>query len=83
MPDLGTAGTYAVCQGWLVVQEDMLTLTTAGRATPRSKGAVLMDRGAGAGSTPSSRLTAAGGRWHAGVGEPAVLRQPFRRFGSP
>ena len=30
MPDLSTAGTYAVCQGWLIVQEDMLTLTTAG-----------------------------------------------------
>ena len=32
MPDFKMASTYAACQGWLIVQDDMLTLTTAGLA---------------------------------------------------
>jgi hypothetical protein len=30
MPDFRMACTYAVSQGWLIVEDDMLTLTTAG-----------------------------------------------------
>ena len=32
MPDFRTACTYAVAQGWLIVQGSVLTLTTAGLA---------------------------------------------------
>jgi hypothetical protein len=32
MPDFKAACTYAASQGWLIVQDDMLTLTTAGLA---------------------------------------------------
>jgi hypothetical protein len=32
MPDFRAACTYAVCQGWLIVEGDCLTLTTAGLA---------------------------------------------------
>ena len=32
MPDFKLACTYAVSQGWLIVQDDILTLTTAGLA---------------------------------------------------
>ena len=32
MPDFKAACSYAVSQGWLIVQDDMLTLTTAGLA---------------------------------------------------
>ena len=32
MPDFKMACTYAVSQGWLIVQNDTLTLTTAGLA---------------------------------------------------
>jgi hypothetical protein len=32
MPDFRAACTYAVSQGWLVVEDDGLTLTTAGLA---------------------------------------------------
>jgi hypothetical protein len=30
MPDFRTACAYAVSKGWLVVEDDTLTLTTAG-----------------------------------------------------
>ena len=30
MPDFKAACSYAVSQGWLIVQDDVLTLTTAG-----------------------------------------------------
>jgi hypothetical protein len=32
MPDYKMACTYAASQGWLIVQDDALTLTTAGSA---------------------------------------------------
>lgn len=32
MPDFRAACTYAVSQGWLIVEDDVLTLTTAGLA---------------------------------------------------
>jgi hypothetical protein len=32
MPDFKAARAYAASQGWLIVQDDMLTLTTAGMA---------------------------------------------------
>jgi hypothetical protein len=32
MPDFKAACTYAASQGWLIVQDDTLTLTTAGLA---------------------------------------------------
>jgi hypothetical protein len=32
MPDFKAAGAYAVSQGWLIVEDDVLTLTTAGLA---------------------------------------------------
>ena len=32
MPDFRTACAYAVSQGWLIVADDTLTLTTAGSA---------------------------------------------------
>ena len=32
MPDFRSACTFAVCQGWVVVENDVLTLTTAGLA---------------------------------------------------
>ncbi len=32
MPDFKAACSYAVSQGWLIVQHDTLTLTTAGLA---------------------------------------------------
>ena len=32
MPDFRAACTYAACQGWLIVEGDTLTLTTAGLA---------------------------------------------------
>jgi hypothetical protein len=32
MPDFKLACTYATSQGWLIVENDMLTLTTAGLA---------------------------------------------------
>jgi hypothetical protein len=32
MPDFRTACAYAASQGWLIVQDDTLTLTTAGLA---------------------------------------------------
>jgi hypothetical protein len=32
MPDLKTACDYAASQGWLIVEDDALTLTTAGLA---------------------------------------------------
>jgi hypothetical protein len=32
MPDFRAACTYVVCQGWLIVEGDTLTLTTAGLA---------------------------------------------------
>jgi hypothetical protein len=32
MPDFKAACSYAVSQGWLIVQDDVLTLTTAGLA---------------------------------------------------
>ena len=32
MPDFKAACTYAVSQGWLIVEDDTLTLTTAGLA---------------------------------------------------
>lgn len=32
MPDFKAACTYAVSQGWLIVVDDVLTLTTAGLA---------------------------------------------------
>jgi hypothetical protein len=30
MPDFRMASTYAVSQGWLIVEDDVVTLTTAG-----------------------------------------------------
>ena len=30
MPDFRAACGYAACQGWLIVQDDVVTLTTAG-----------------------------------------------------
>jgi hypothetical protein len=32
MPDFRLARTYAVSQGWLIVEDDVLTLTAAGLA---------------------------------------------------
>jgi hypothetical protein len=32
MPDFKAACSYAVSQGWLIVEDDVLTLTTAGLA---------------------------------------------------
>ena len=32
MPDFKAACAYAATQGWLIVQDDVLTLTTAGLA---------------------------------------------------
>src|ERR1700733_8163406 len=32
MPDFKAACSYAVSQGWLIIRDDMLTLTTAGWA---------------------------------------------------
>ena len=32
MPDFKAACAYAACQGWLIVEDDVLTLTTAGLA---------------------------------------------------
>ncbi len=32
MPDFKAACSYAASQGWLIVQDDVLTLTTAGLA---------------------------------------------------
>ena len=32
MPDFKAACSYAASQGWLIVRDDMLTLTTAGLA---------------------------------------------------
>ena len=32
MPQFRAACSYAACQGWLIVQDDALTLTTAGLA---------------------------------------------------
>jgi hypothetical protein len=32
MPDFRAACSYAVSQGWLIVEDDTLTLTTAGSA---------------------------------------------------
>ena len=33
MPDFKAARSYAVSQGWLIVEDDVLTLTTAGLRT--------------------------------------------------
>jgi hypothetical protein len=32
MPDFRAAGVYAASQGWLIIQDDTVTLTTAGLA---------------------------------------------------
>jgi hypothetical protein len=36
MPDFKAVCAYAASQGWLIVQDDTLTLTTAGLRRPRS-----------------------------------------------
>jgi hypothetical protein len=58
MPNFRMACSYAASPGWLIVEDDMLTLTTAGLRAPQVAG---LTRGEGGWSTHSTGTPKFGG----------------------
>ena len=70
MPDFKAACAYAAIQGWLIVEDDVLTLTTAGLAAAYGVNTTRLNR------IGEAQRCAAGFRRHAIAGPPRKDAKP-------